>query len=88
MGCGRCITRKPATGGRRWLHLGWVCEGCDSILRGTSSTAAGHAGVPKVTHCPAKGIAAGYDPRTQLPPGAAVTGFFTQDWLAKRRATA
>lgn len=85
-GCARCMTRTPTKGARRWLHLGRVCAGCDDILRGTSTTEKRAADGHKFTACPAKGIAAGFDPRTQLPPGAQIVGAFTRDWLAKRAA--
>lgn len=85
-GCGRCMRRMPIAGGKRRVELGWVCAGCNDILQGLFSTAAPQAGEPKFTPCPAKGIAAGFDPRTQLPPGAQIVGAFMRDWLAKRAA--
>jgi hypothetical protein len=87
-GCARCMLRKSVEGARRWLHIGRVCAECDGILRGAPSAAAPQAGAPKLTKCPAKGLAAGFDPRTQVAPGTQVSGFFTRDWQAKRRAAA
>jgi hypothetical protein len=78
------MTRKSVEGSKRWLHIGKVCAECDGILSGKSSTAPVDG--PKFTPCPAKGIAAGFDPRTQVQPGTKVNGFFTRDWLAKRAA--
>ncbi|WP_066338356.1 hypothetical protein [Azohydromonas lata] len=80
------MTRQTTEGARRWLHLGRVCAGCDHVLRGAPSTAAAPASKPKFTACPARGLAAGYDPRTQVAPGTTFTGFFTRDWQAKRSA--
>lgn len=87
LACGLCL-KGVATAGRYWWRLGLVCGECNGFLQEVVSVQPPElvAQVPKVTHCPAKGLAAGWDPRTQLPPDARIVGFFTRDWLAKRAA--
>jgi hypothetical protein len=79
--------------GRLRSRLGSVCRECDAFVGSVvtleppgAKPAETPKAEPKFTPCPARGLAAGFDPRVQLPPDAVVVGAFMSDWLAKRAA--